>query len=177
MKTIREIYFAGAIALLAACALIGFFGPSPDRVEAQAAPTYCQGGTPSGNNCSFSPTQLGVNALTEPGTGTSALSSIVDVRSAREATLAYACTMGNVTVNVQTYAEDGSTTLALVLPVSAVAAAANGLLSIGSESNPAVNTGTLSSTAILRLPQRALAFSFTNAGSAGTCTARLSLQY
>ena len=151
-------------------------GPLADSV------TTCQ---PSGNFTACPPVTLGVNALTLPGSGTSTLSSIIDTQGAKQATLHYTCTQGTVSVNVQTYAEDGllngapaPTALALVTPVSAVAANANGILQLGSESNPTVNTGTLSGTAILRLPQRALAFSFTNAGaSAGTCTARLFLSY
>ena len=127
----------------------------------------------------LTPDQLGVNALTEPAAGTSALSNIIDTRGVKQATLAFSCTAGTVTVNVQTYAEDGTTALALVSPVSAVAGGigTNAQLSIGSESNPSSNTGTLSTTAVLRFPQRALAFSFTNVGLAGFCTARLFLSY
>lgn len=131
----------------------------------------------SGTFTSYSPVQLGVSALTEPAAGTSALSSIIDTRAAREAILKFSCTAGAVTVNVQTYAEDGVTALGLISPLSAVAAATNTDLTLGSESNPTASTGTVSTTALLRLPQRALAFSFTNAGGAGTCTARLMLSY
>jgi len=138
--------------------------------------TFTQPGTPMGTQV-INPVQLGVNALTEPAAGTSVLSQIIETRGVREATLKAACTTGNYTVNVQTYAEDGSTTLALITPVTAIAAAANVDLSIGSEANPSTNTGTLSTTALVRFPQRALAFSFTNAGGAGTCTARLFLTY
>jgi hypothetical protein len=125
----------------------------------------------------YAPALLGVNALTEPAAGTSALSNIVDTRGAKEATLSFVCTAGAVTLNVQEYAEDGSTTLALVSPLSAVAAATNAQITFGSESNPSSNVGTLSTAALVRLPQRAVAFSFTNAGGAGTCTARLFLAY
>jgi hypothetical protein len=125
----------------------------------------------------FGPTQLGVNALTEPGAGTSALSSIVDTRNAKEATLDFSCTAGAISLNVQTYNDDGTSTATLLTPLTAVAAATKTQFSIGSEANPSSSGGTLSTTNLLRFPQRALAFSFTNAGGAGTCTARLYLNY
>lgn len=132
----------------------------------------------SGNQAAvYSPVQLGVNALTEPGAGTSALSNIVDTRNAKEGTLDFSCTAGAVTVNVQTYNDDGITTATLVSPLSAVAAATKTQLYIGSNANPGSSGGTLSTSALVRFPQRALAFSFTNAGGAGTCTARLYLNY
>lgn len=133
----------------------------------------------SGNTSMFSPVQLGVNALTEPAAGTSALSNIIDTRGVKSGVVKFNCTAGTVTLNVQEYADDGSTTLALVSPVSGVAAATNADVYIGSESNPAVDTGTLATppAGVVRFPQRALAFSFTNAGGAGTCTARLFLNY
>jgi hypothetical protein len=125
----------------------------------------------------YAPGQLGVNALVEPAAGTSALSNIIDTRGVRQATISFNCTAGAVTLNLQEYAENGSTTLALISPLSAVAASTNTQLTIGSESNPSSNVGTLSTSALIRFPQRALAFSFTNAGGAGTCTARLFLSY
>jgi nitrate reductase gamma subunit len=150
-------------------------------VEAQGGPfgaqAMCNSGVATGNFCSFSAAQLGVNALTEPATGTTALSNIVDTRGVRELTLIAACSSGNWTVNVQTYFEDGTTATAFITPLSAIAAGAPTQLNIGSESNPSSNTGTISTTALVRLPQRALAFSFTNAGGAGTCTARIFLAY
>jgi hypothetical protein len=129
----------------------------------------------SGNGMiQVSPADLGVNALTEPGSGTTALSSIVDTTGARAATLKFSCTQGAVTVNVQTYAEDRTTALTLGAPVSAVAAATNADLYIATEQDIQSTTGTISTTFKLRLPQKAIAFSFTNASaSAGTCTARL----
>lgn len=129
----------------------------------------------------YTPTQLGVNALTEPGAGTSALSNVIDTRGVKEARLSYSCTAGAITVNVQTYNNDSGNplTTALVSPVSGVAAATAADLYIGSESNPAVDTGTLATppAGVVRFPQPFLAFSFTNAGVAGTCTARLFLTY
>jgi hypothetical protein len=125
-----------------------------------------------------SPAQLGANALTEPALSTSALTNIIDTRNARQAVLKSSCTQGNITINVQTYAEDGTSTLALVSPVSALAASTQNDLSISSETNPATISGTLSGTALIRFPQRALAFSWTNASATpGTCTARLFLAY
>jgi hypothetical protein len=128
----------------------------------------------------YTPVQLGVNGLTEPAAGTSALSNIINTRGAKNARLNYSCTAGAVTVNVQTYSQDGVVaTQSLVSPVSGVAAAALGDLYIDSESNPSVNTGTLATppAGVVRFPQPFLAFSFTNAGGAGTCTARLFLNY
>jgi hypothetical protein len=132
----------------------------------------------AGANLQFSPLQLGVSAITLPASGTTSLSGIIDTRGAKETTLAFVCTQGAVTVNVQEYAEDGVTPLALVSPLSAVALNTQTQLTIGSESNPSSSSGTLSSSALVRLPQRAVAFSFTNASAvAGTCTARLFEQF
>lgn len=125
----------------------------------------------------FSPAALGVNALTEPAAGTSALSNIIDTTGARAVNLKFTCTAGNVTVNVQTYQEDGSTVDALITPLSAVPAATKTDFYIATEMDMSSSGGTLSSSAKVRFPQKAIAFSFTNAGGAGTCTARLLLSY
>lgn len=134
----------------------------------------------TGSTTIYTPAQLGANALTEPGSSTSALTNIIDTRGVKQAVLHYNCTQGAISVNIQTYAEDGVTTLALVTPVTATAAATAAFITIGSESNPAINTGTLATppAGVVRFPQRALAFSFTNASvTAGTCTARLYVNY
>lgn len=172
---VRKHQFLIVAAVMAAVIIAASFSPAP-TTQAQASPN-CIGGTPSGAFCSYTPAQLGVSTLTAPMAGTTALSTIIDTRGATSATLMAACTVGNDTINVQTYAEDGTTTGALIVPVTAIAAAAKVQLFIGSQANPSVNTGTLSATAILRFPQRALAFSFDNAGAAGSCTARLFLAY
>src|SRR5579859_883455 len=55
----------------------------------------------SGNGMiKVSPADLGVNALTEPGSGTTAASSIIDMTGARAFTLKFSCTQGAITVNV-----------------------------------------------------------------------------
>jgi hypothetical protein len=125
----------------------------------------------------FSPVALGVNALTEPAAGTSALSNIIDMTGVRAVTLKFSCTAGAITLNVQTYAEDGTTVDTLIAPLSAVTAATKTDMYIATEMDMSASGGTLSGTAKVRLPQKALAFSFTNAGGAGTCTARLFLSY
>jgi hypothetical protein len=169
-----------------------FFYPIPPASCPFVSTTYTSGGASasnlsfeydfvqpgSGNQTAFySPSQLGVSALTEPAAGTSALSTIVDTRNVKEATLDFSCTAGAITVNVQTYNDDGTTTASIVSPLSAVAAATKTQLYIGSNVNPGSSGGTLSASAFVRFPQRALAFSFTNAGGAGTCTARLYMNY
>jgi hypothetical protein len=156
----------------------GLFGHVPHLAAQQLNP----GCVNAGNFTSCSPAQLGFSAITEPGSGTnggvSALSNIIDTTGAVAATLHVTCTQGNFSVNIQTYAEDGTTTLPLITPVSAIAANANVALSIGEQANPTANTGTVSTTAILRLPQKAISISTTNASvTAGTCTARLLLSY
>jgi hypothetical protein len=169
-----------------------FFYPIPPASCPFVSVTYTSGGASasslsieydfvqpgSGNQMAvYSPSQLGVSALTEPAAGTSALSSIVDTRNAKEGTLDFSCTAGAITVNVQTYNDDGTTTASIVAPLSAVAAATKTQLYIGSDVNPGSSGGTISATANVRFPQRAIAFSFTNAGGSGTCTARLYLNY
>jgi hypothetical protein len=147
----------------------------PVRAQKAADPKYQL----SGNGMiKVSPADLGVNALTEPGSGTTASSSIIDLTGARAFTLKFSCTQGAITVNTTTYAEDGTTALTTGAPVSAVAAATNTDLYVGTEQDLTATTGTLSTTFKLRLPQKAISFTFTNASaSAGTCTARLFLVY
>lgn len=137
-------------------------------------------GTIAGFTFQYGSQQLGVQALTEPAAGTSALSTIVDTRGVKQATLASNCTAGNYSINVQEYSSDPVlATTKLVTPVTAIPAATQAEVYIGSESNPAVDAGTLAvaPAGVLHFPQRALAFSFTNAGGAGTCTAQLYLTY
>jgi hypothetical protein len=165
---------------LAMLALVFIVSPVRADLPQSTIPAQCN---MIGNSVACSPTQLGVNALTLPANpSASALSTIIDTRGAKEATLSWSCTAAamTMTLNIQTYAEDGTTTLALVSPVSAVATATNTLTTIGSESNPATSSGTLATApaGVVRFPQRALAFSWTDSGATtGTCTARLFLQY
>ena len=165
------------IVVLALLTVVGIAWLDPQLTAAQSGPQFCNGGSPSGNFCSFSPAQLGVSALTAPMGGTTALSNIIDTRSAKSATLLASCTTGANTINVQTYAQDGTTADALIVPVSAITATNKVQLYLSTDANPAASEGTVSATGILRLPQRALAFSFDNAGAAGACTARLFLGY
>lgn len=129
------------------------------------------------NFVSYSPTQLGVNALTEPASGTTALSNIIDTRGVKQATLLATCTQGNWTINVTVYAEDGTTTWnAGSNAATAIGAGIQNILYIGSESTSNVAGGTNGN--LVRFPQRAIAFSFTNASATpGTCTARLFVAY
>lgn len=159
--------------------LVPFFLSGQSTVGTLGSSGQGNGQAVVGSTVVYTPAQLGANAFTEPGAGTSALTNIIDTRGVKQATLHYNCTAGTISVNIQTYAEDGATTLALVTPVSATAAATPAFVTIGSESNPAINTGTLATppAGVVRFPQRALAFSFTNAGGAGTCTARLFVNY
>lgn len=163
------------------------FGPKAPPVYAQIQNT-CTLISPTigglwGTQADCSPTQLGVNGLTLPANpANSALSTIIDTRGVKEATLEWSCTAAAMTMslNVQTYAEDGTTTLALVTPVSALASGTTAITTIGSESNPATSSGTLATApaGVVRFPQRALAFSFLDSGATtGTCSARLFLNY
>lgn len=133
----------------------------------------------SGNGMLYvSPADLGVNALTEPGSGTSALSNIIDLTGARAITLKFVCTQGAVTLNLNTYDNDRSTLLTTGAPLSAVAAATQTDFYVPSEQDMGATGGTLSTTFKPRLPQKAVSFSFTNASaSAGTCTARMFIVY
>lgn len=150
-------------------------GLIPVHAQKAADPKYQL----SGNGMmKVSPADLGVNALTEPGSGTTAASSIIDLTGARALTLKFSCTQGAITVNTTTYAEDGSTALTIGAPVSAVAANTNADLYISTEQDLQATTGTVSGTFKMRLPQKAVSFTFTNASaSAGTCTARLFIVY
>lgn len=133
----------------------------------------------SGNGMIYvSPADLGVNVLTEPGSGTTALSSIVDLTGARAFTLKFSCTQGAITVNLNTYDNDRTTLLTTGAPLSAVAASTLTDFYVPTEQDMGSTGGTLSTTFKPRLPQKAISFSFTNASaSAGTCTARLFLVY
>jgi len=131
----------------------------------------------SGNGMiKVSPADLGVNALTEPGSGTSAASNIIDLTGARAFTLKFSCTQGNITVNFNTYAEDGSTVLTTGAPLSAVPANTLTDLYVPTEQDIGATGGTIGIK--FRLPQKAVSFTFTNASaSAGTCTARMFIVY
>lgn len=161
-----------ALGVMALCSLITPFV----HVNAQktADPKYALQGN---GMLKVSPADLGVNALTEPGSSTSAASNIIDLTGARAFTLKYSCTQGAITVNTTTYAEDGTTALAVGAPVSAVTAATNADLYVSTEQDIQATTGTIGSFK-LRLPQKAVSFTFTNASvTAGTCTARMFIVY
>jgi hypothetical protein len=174
-----DIRFVSALCAFLILLNVTIWVAVPHFVHAQSATSgLANCDQSSGRFVACGPVALGANAITLPASLTSALTNIIDTRGAREATLSFVCTQGAVTVNVQEYAEDRITPLALVSPLSAVAAAVNAQITFGSESNPSSNVGTLSSAALVRLPQSAVAFSFTNASATpGTCTARLFLAY
>jgi hypothetical protein len=172
MKSENKFYVAVAVMLATAMALL----LSPvGAVHAQKVSDtkYALGGN---GMLKVSPADLGVNALTEPGSSTSALSSIIDLTGATSLTLKFSCTQGNITLNVQTYAEDGTTTLALIPVLSAVPAATNTDFYATISNDIQSSGGTLGTK--FRLPQKAIAFSFTNASATpGTCTARMFTEY
>jgi hypothetical protein len=166
---------------------IDVFVTSTPKSFPSASATAPKFASPGGYSCSAdlvgaverfvscNPTDLGMNAITLPASGTTSLSNVIDTRGVKSLSLWSNCSQG-YTINVQPYAEDGSTPLTLYGENTGVTAG-NFLWSGMSENATWNGSGTLA-TALLRLPQRALAFSFTNGGAtAGTCTARLFLAY
>jgi len=156
--------------ILAAIALL-----VPVALEAQRVsdPVYPLAGS---GMIKVTPAQLGVNALTEPGSGTTAASSIIDLTGARAFTLKFSCTQGAITVNTTFYDETGAVAQNTVAPLSAVAANTIADLYVSTEQDIQATTGTLG--AKIRLPQKAVSFTFTNASaSAGTCTARMFISF
>lgn len=174
MKSRNKFTVAVAVVLATAIALV--ISPVGAVHAQKAADAKYQ---LSGNGMiKVSPADLGVNALTEPGSGTTAASNIIDLTGARSFTLKFSCTQGAITVNATTYAEDGTTALTTGAPLSAVAAATNTDLYVPTEQDIGATGGTLSTTFKMRLPQKAVSFTFTNASaSPGTCTARMFIVY
>jgi hypothetical protein len=131
-----------------------------------------------GSFTTYSPAQLGANAVTLPLNGTTALTNVIDMRGVKQATLIATCsfTGGTVALNFAAYAEDGVTSL--IGPGGAWTAIASGTNSFhwSSEQGPQASGGTVGTQ--IELPQRAMAWSWTQTGGTvgGTCTARLFLQ-
>jgi hypothetical protein len=127
----------------------------------------------------YTPTDLGASAITLPASGSTASTTIVDMRGVTEATLQWVCNQA-AKVNITTYADDG-TTSEVSSNLTTATAAANQVTDtyLGSESAASSQSvGTAIATAPYRLPQRAVSFSWTNGGAtAGSCTARLFLAY
>jgi hypothetical protein len=146
-------------------------GPRGDAQTGQSP----QGQSFSNKQVTYTPTQLGVNALTLPSSSTTADSTIINSPAITEMTLLVTCTQ-NYSINVKVFAEDGTTAFQSYALVTGITANTNVALFIGNETPHAATSGTAAQA--MRLPQRALSFSFTNASaSAGTCTARLITTY
>lgn len=172
MKSVNKSIVAVAVILATAIALV--LAPV-NAVHAQKVSDqkYALGGN---GMIKVSPADLGVNALVEPGSSTSANSSIIDLTGASSFTLKFSCTQGNITVNMNTYAEDGTTLLTTGAVLSAVPAATLTDLYITTQLDMGSTGGTQGIK--FRLPQKAASFSFTNASATpGTCTARMFLVY
>lgn len=169
--------FIGCLLILLACTLALLAQNGSVNVAGASLPGAEITRVVPGTFASLSPTQLGVNLLTEPGSSASALSNIIDTRGVKQATLLATCTQGNWTVNVSTYAEDGTVWNNAEQVITAIPAGNVGHFEFGSERVVLANVGTVSAQG-WNFPQRAIAFSFTNASvTAGTCTARLFLAY
>jgi len=155
---------------------INEYGTSASTPANSTPPVTPSGATCIGTICSFSPTQLGANAMTLPASSTSANTNIVDMRGVKEMNLIANCTQGPYSVGFVEYAEDGTTSVNGVNAITSVAAAVTTEVWIGSESSISAIAGTVSNA--VKLPQRAMAFNFVNSSATpGTCTARLLLQY
>lgn len=148
--------------------------PAPSvAIVSQAGSSFC-GGTLQGNSCTFSPTQLGVNAITLPASASTANTNIIDTRGVKQLTLDYNCTQ-SVNVNLNGFAEDG-VTQKLGVQIVAGAVAGNVQAYLSSEQIPVASSGTISTQ--VKFPQRAVSFNWVNTTAvAGTCTARLFLAY
>jgi hypothetical protein len=124
------------------------------------------------------PAYLGMNAIVEPASLTTAQSNYINLVGARTMTVSSNCTQGPYTLNVQTFAEDGSTALGNYAIMSAIPAGAGvwHQVYIGTEIDLGKTSGTLG--VLMRMPQNGATISFTNSvASAGTCTARVFLGY
>jgi hypothetical protein len=122
---------------------------------------------------SYSPAQLNLNALTLPANPTpTADTTIVNTVGVKALALSVNCTQP-ASINVRTYAEDGTTSLTTYQIRSAVPAGQTQLY-LGTEVDLAGTTGSAGTTTSFRLPQKSLSFFFVNTGATpGTCTGRL----
>jgi hypothetical protein len=130
----------------------------------------------------YSPSDLGHNGVTLPASGATSNTSIVRLGLAKELTYFVNCTQ-SVKVTINTYAADdqagSAPNYSLYGTYDVVTGVAPGpqQVFIATELAPNVTSGTLT-TSVIRLPQLAVSFFETNAGStAGTCTARMIVGY
>jgi hypothetical protein len=143
------------------------------RSQAQQGPSQC---TMQGTFATCSPTQLGDNAIALPISGTTALSNVIDLTGVTNFNLWSNCGQ-TYTTKLQFYAEDGTTAFAVLSADATVTASTDVALSISQDQAPNASAGTVVAT-LPRLPQKAVAFQFTNGTASGsTCTARLFLGY
>jgi hypothetical protein len=178
---LRKLNLGRILGLMGLGVLLAGLAMAPTRAQ-QGSLTGARPYALPGSWLSYSPDQLGADAITLPLNGTTADTNIIDTRGVKEATVFWICnfsTTGTVGLNVLLYDEDGATVFGEYTGlVSAIGTAQPIFVYFGSESNYTAQAGTLASTS-MRLPQRALAFSWTESGGStgGTCTARLFLQY
>lgn len=128
-----------------------------------------------GSQVTYTPTELGLNAVTLPISSTTGLSAKIDLAGAKEITIFATC--GQIfDIRVAVLAEDNTTVLQTLAVVTAVPAA-GGFLTVGSEAPANVTAGTLA-IAGLRTPLRGVQLQFNNTtANASTCTARALVQY
>ncbi len=156
-----------------------------DIITGGAGPTNIPPGvfsvaTVFGNFASYSPTQLGANAITLPASGRTVNTNIIDLRGAKQFILYSGCgQINNVETNL--YDETGVSIISLTgtfinFALQNSAPTSWGAIFVGSESSQVVQGGSAINT--LRLPLRAISFDWFNTTAvAATCTARLFVAY
>lgn len=120
----------------------------------------------------YTPAQLGVNALAFASGGTTADSTIVPLVGAYGLSLVGSCTQTG-TLNLKVYGEDGATVVFTQAVATSITGGSNFVYRLAVDAPHSITVGTVSNPGPF-LPQRAVSFSFTNTNaSAGSCTFRL----
>lgn len=144
--------------------------------QTQTTSSIQQSPLASGNVVVYTPTQLGMNAASLPGTGNTVSTPHIDMRQVKAWQISHNCTQ-SAALAVTAYAEDDSTTV--MAETNLVNATGSGLNTVyGSVYSTTNASSALALVNSLRLPARSISFRFANGGAvAGTCTARVMLQY
>jgi hypothetical protein len=123
----------------------------------------------------YSPTQMNMNAVAEPSSGTTASSAIISLVNVRAMTIMYNCGQA-AKLNVLHYAEDGQTLLRTDTVTTGSTASVWAEYELTSGQKNVIND--TAGTVAFTLPQNAVAFSLTNnVASVSTCSLRVITQY
>jgi hypothetical protein len=153
--------------------LLAVWAMAPTRAQ-QASLVGGRVYAPPGTWISYSPAQLGANGITLPASGSTPTTNTIDMRGVKDATLSSNCTQ-TTDLNVELFSEDGSTIFSTPTNISSLVSGPSQIYyHSGQPTTDEAGTVRIN----VELPQRAMNFFWSNTtATAGTCTARLFVQY